>query len=82
MLTCKQLTELVTDYLEGRLSLVDRLRFQLHIGMCRHCRAYLRQMKLAIRALGELPPEPMPPAVRDELRRRFADWKTRPPMPS
>jgi anti-sigma factor RsiW len=75
MLTCQQLTELVTDYLEGRLSPMDRLRFRLHIGMCRHCRAYLHQMRHTIRTLGTLPAEEIPPDVRDDLLARFRDWK-------
>ncbi len=75
MLTCQQITELVTDYLESRMSLADRLRFQMHVGMCRHCRAYLRQIRSTVAVLGELPEDaPMPDDVRDELRRRFADW--------
>ncbi len=75
MLTCKEITELVTDFLEGRLSLVQRLRFQFHLGMCRHCRAYLRQMRITVRALGLLPSEPAPPEVSEELLRRFRNWK-------
>ncbi len=75
MLTCRELTELVTDYLEGRLSLAQQMRFQLHIGMCRHCRAYLRQMRGTIQALGSLPEEPVPPELREELLRRFRSWK-------
>jgi predicted anti-sigma-YlaC factor YlaD len=75
MLTCRELTELVTDYVEGRLSFLDRLRFQMHLGMCRSCRAYLRQVKQIIRALGELPPESIPPDVQRALRERFRDWK-------
>lgn len=75
MLTCQELTELITDYLEGRVSFMDRLRFRLHIGMCRHCRAYLEQMKQTIRTLGMLPVEEIPPDVRDELLARFRQWK-------
>jgi len=75
MLSCKQLTELVTEYLEGKLSLGERLKFQMHLGMCKHCRAYLRQMKLTIETLGHLPAEPIPDAVRDELLDRFKSWK-------
>lgn len=75
MLTCQELTELVTDYLEDRLSSMDRLRFRFHIGMCRHCRAYLNQMKQTIRALGKLPAEEIPPEVRDVLLARFRTWK-------
>ncbi len=77
MLTCQQLTELVTDYLEGRMSLLDRLRFQLHLGLCRHCRAYLDQMRQTLRLLGTLPPEQIPPEVRDALLERFRHWKRR-----
>jgi len=75
MLSCKQLTELVTDYLEGKMSLGERLRFQMHLGMCKHCRAYLRQMKLTIETLGTLPTEPIPEGVRDALLQRFHSWK-------
>lgn len=72
MLTCQQLTELVTDYMEGRLPLRQRMRVQMHLGMCRRCRAYLRQMRLTVRTLGEMSTkEPMPDDVRDELLRRF-----------
>lgn len=71
MLTCKELTEIVTDYLEGRLSFMQRLQFHMHVGMCRHCRAYLRQMKMTVKTLGKLPDEPIPPGVRDELLERF-----------
>ena len=51
MLTCQQMTTLITDFLEGRLPFMDRARFQLHIGMCKNCRRYLRQMKLSVAAL-------------------------------
>lgn len=71
MMTCQQLTELITDYLEGRLSFWRRLEFHLHVGMCKHCRAYLRQMQETIRALGQLPPEPIPADVKAELMARL-----------
>ena len=74
MLNCRQMTALVTDYLEGRMPLMDRLRFQLHVGMCRHCRRYLRQMRLSVAALADLPPEPVPDEVMRSLLARFADW--------
>lgn len=75
MLTCRELTELVTDYLEDRLSFMDRLRFRLHVGMCPPCRAYLGQIKQTIRTLGRLPVEEIPPDVRDALLERFRNWK-------
>ena len=56
------------------MSLADRMRFQMHVGMCKHCRAYLRQMKATIGGLGQVPDDPMPTDVRDEMRKRFAAW--------
>jgi predicted anti-sigma-YlaC factor YlaD len=75
MLTCRELTELVTDYLERRLSFGQRLRFEMHIGMCSHCRAYLRQMKQTVQTLGKLPEESVPPEALNQLLQRFRDWK-------
>ncbi|MEW6364752.1 MAG: zf-HC2 domain-containing protein [Acidobacteriota bacterium] len=75
MLTCKELTEIITDYIEGRLTLFQRISFQLHLGMCRHCRAYLRQMRLTVRTLGKMPTMSVPQDVEQELLKRFRDWK-------
>jgi anti-sigma factor RsiW len=74
MVTCKQVTEIVTAYAEGELRLMDRVRFLLHIGMCRHCRAYVRQLKATARALGKLPEPEIPPDLQAELMRRFEGW--------
>ncbi|MBK9071936.1 MAG: zf-HC2 domain-containing protein [Myxococcales bacterium] len=75
MLTCQQLTEIITDYTEGRMSWRERFSVQLHLGMCRHCRAYLRQLRTTVKTLGALPPEPMPDDVKAELMRRLRDLK-------
>jgi anti-sigma factor RsiW len=77
MLTCKQITELVTAYAEGELRLMDRIRFRLHISMCANCRAYVRQLKATARALGKLPEPEIPPELQAELMRRFEGWKAR-----
>lgn len=75
MLSCKEITELVTDHLEGRMRFATWCRFQMHIGMCRHCRRYLRQMRATVKALGRVPNEPPPADVEQELLRRFDSWK-------
>ncbi len=74
MMTCAQLTELVTEYLEGRLGLGQRLAFQMHVGMCRNCRMYLKQVRQTVRLTGKLPEEPIPAAVKTELLERFRNW--------
>ena len=75
MFTCQQMTELVTEYVEGRMPFWRRMKFQLHLGMCQHCREYVRQMKLTVKTLGQLPVAPVDASTRDELVRRFRNWK-------
>ncbi len=72
--TCKELVELVTDYLEGDLPPSERVRFELHISICEDCTTYLDQMRATIAAVGRLPAESIPPTSRDELLRAFRDW--------
>ena len=78
MLSCKDITELVTDYLEDRMSFMDKMRFQLHLGMCKHCRNYLKQMRQTIDTISELKEEDVPEHVMEELMERFNDWKKSP----
>jgi hypothetical protein len=47
----------------------------MHIGMCRNCRRYVRQVKATAAALGMLPPPEMSPDLEQELLRRFESWK-------
>ncbi len=70
-LTCKEWVEMVTDYLEGSLSLWPRLRFHLHLGLCKGCRHYLQQVRTTIKTAQQLPREPVPAQVQEELLRRF-----------
>lgn len=44
-LSCADLVELVTDYLEGRLPAAERARFEAHLGECAACAAYVEQMR-------------------------------------
>ncbi len=73
--SCREVAELITDYLEGSFTLSQRLRFQMHLGLCWACRNYLRQMKYTVATLRQLPSEPVPPQVKEELMKRFRTWK-------
>lgn len=77
--TCREIAELITDYLDGSLTFRGRIGFQLHLGLCFACRHYLRQMKYTIATLRQLPPDPVPPHVKEELLQRFQNWKQRSP---
>ncbi len=71
---CREVVELMTDYLEGALSEVDRQRFEAHIADCAGCREYLAQLRRTIRIAGRLNDEPLPPDLESELIRAFRDW--------
>ncbi len=74
-LTCQELVELMTDYLEDALSQADRLRFEEHLGICPGCATYLDQMRRTIEVTGHLGGESLDPRVRDRLLDLFRDWK-------
>jgi hypothetical protein len=74
-LTCKELVELVTEYLEGTLSLAEKTRFDEHIKGCKGCTTYLAQMRTTIRLMGHLTEQNIPAVARDELLDVFDDWK-------
>ena len=66
-LACREAVEIVTDYLEGRLSRRDRRRFEAHLQGCDGCEEYLRQIQATIRILGNVQPEDLAPETRDGL---------------
>lgn len=70
-LACQELVELVTDYLEGRLSWIDRSRVDGHLAGCVNCSAYLAQMRQTIRLTGRLREEDIAPEMREELLAAF-----------
>ena len=72
--TCQEMVELVTEYLEDRLPVDDRLRFEQHIAVCGPCHAYLGQMRETIRVTGELREESLSDDARDTLMTAFREW--------
>ena len=74
-ITCRELVELVTDYLEGALAQADRARFEEHLEICEPCVAYVEQIRLTIAASGAISDEQLDPEAREELLAAFRDWK-------
>jgi anti-sigma factor RsiW len=73
-LTCKEIVELVTDYIEGVLPIEMRSRFDQHLSVCHPCAIYLDQMRQTIATLGRLPEESIPQPVMDTLLQHFRTW--------
>jgi anti-sigma factor RsiW len=75
-LTCAQLVELVTDYLEQRLSIRDTERFEEHLAFCDGCSTYLEQMRATIAATGRLREVELPVDLQERLLAAFRGWST------
>jgi anti-sigma factor RsiW len=73
-MTCLELVELVTDYLEGTLPPLERARFEAHLAECNGCEAYLTQIRRTIHLLGRLNVYDIPAEEQKNLLRLFRDW--------
>ena len=60
-LTCRELGELVTAYLEGSLPPSQRDRFEAHHRGCSNCQAHVSEVRLTVSTLAQL----QPPADED-----------------
>jgi anti-sigma factor RsiW len=74
-MSCKELVEIITEYLEGTLPAAERKRFEEHLANCPGCQTYLEQMRQTVRSLGRLTEESLSPAARQELLQVFRNWK-------
>ncbi len=75
-LSCRELVELVTEYLEGALPEEERARFDEHIGKCRGCKVYLDQIRETISVLGHLPEEALTQDAERVLLEAFRGWRS------
>jgi anti-sigma factor RsiW len=77
-LSCREMVELITDYLEGALPPDTRARFEQHIAACGDCTRYMVQMRETLQVVGHIDPEALDPRVEAELLDAFRDWKNAP----
>ena len=76
-LSCQELVELVTSYLEGALTPDERASFEHHIEGCKGCHEYVRQMRATIELTGTLAPTDISPEAEAALLSAFRDWTSR-----
>jgi len=74
-LSCQELVELVTDYLEGALPQAERASFEHHIEGCAGCHEYVRQMRETIELTGSLTPADLSPQAEAAMLAAFQEWK-------
>lgn len=76
-LTCREVVELLTDYLEDALPAGERARVEEHLATCPDCTAYLEQLRTTIGVLGRLREEAVPSGVLTQLMAAFRGWRRR-----
>ena len=78
-LACRELVELVTDYLEGALTPGERARFEAHIAGCEGCTHYVAQIRATIAITGATRAHEEGPEIRGLLAAFRDRQRGRPP---
>ncbi len=76
-LTCAELVELVTEYLEGAMTSEQMAAFEVHLNFCDGCFRFLDQVRATAALARALPDDEIPDEVRAELLQVFIDWRGR-----
>lgn len=76
--TCRELVELITNYLEDEMPPDERTRFEQHLGYCESCVIYLSQIRRTVDIVGSLREEHLTADARDELIAAFRGWPNEP----
>ena len=74
-LSCKEVVELVTEYLEAALLPAAQARFEEHVADCSDCQTYVQQIQQTISLLHMLAEDPLFPESREQLLQVFQTWK-------
>ena len=74
-ITCQQVVEIITDYLEDALDPGDRLEVEEHLALCPGCQVYLEQMRATVRALGHVPIDTLSEQAQADLMLAFRKFR-------
>lgn len=72
-LQCREVVDILTDYLEGALPAERRVVLEQHLLFCDGCSAYVDQLRASIALTGRLQEADVPAPVMDRLVRAFAE---------
>jgi hypothetical protein len=74
-ITCQEVVELVTDYLERALPADEASLFEQHLNFCEGCIVYVEQIRATAETAGRVQEEDVPPEVKEKLMTAFREWK-------
>lgn len=76
-MTCAEIVELVTAYLEGTLDPATEQRFAEHLELCDGCSTYVEQIRRTVAEVGEVELEHLSDETRERLLEAFRTFPRR-----
>jgi hypothetical protein len=74
-MTCAEMVEVVTDYIENAVPTSERTRVDAHLEGCAGCTNYLSQMRTTIRLTGSLTETTVSGGTVEALMDTFRDLR-------
>jgi Putative zinc-finger len=74
-ISCQEVVELVSDYLEQALTADEAALFEQHVNFCEGCVWYVDQLRATVETLGRIREEDLPEPTRERLMTAFRDWR-------
>jgi len=72
-ISCQEVVEVVTDYLEGKLPPEQAAIFEAHLKICDGCQYYLDQIRITVATVGRIEHEEVPAELRNTVLAAFRD---------
>jgi anti-sigma factor RsiW len=77
-IVCRDVVELITDYLEGALPVKQRVELEQHLVICRGCADHVGQVQATRHVLASLDAhDEVTPEARERLLQTFREWRSR-----
>ena len=73
--SCQEVVELVSDYLEQALPADEAAVFEQHLNFCEGCLWYVDQVRRTVDTVGELTEDRVPEDTKAKLMAAFRDWR-------
>ncbi|BCE00536.1 zf-HC2 domain-containing protein [Marinicellulosiphila megalodicopiae] len=71
MLNCKQVTEQTSEYIDGNVTGLGKVRIKFHLLMCKHCRGFVKKIRITKSVVGKLSFAPVDKSKIDDIMDRI-----------
>lgn len=72
MLMCRELAGIASDYIDGELSTGRKLSVKMHLMMCRHCRAFIGNLRMSTELISQHSSARVEETVIDRINERVS----------